>query len=242
MSRYLLILLFALLPFLTGASCRKNNPKGTAVEVTSPEQKIQVISIEPDTLKAGYSNVAAEVQGVGFEPGASVFFDGKKVLNPDFKDENTILIMMPSLAAGSHHVRVENKDGTAHTLRGAFLVEAAASSLAQECRNTTLYFNLDKAKINDDSLAKLERRNRCFKNTNFRYRIEGHCDERGSTSYNLALGLRRAETVQRHLQASFGIAPSRVEAISYGEERPLDASNNEDAWAKNRRAIIVVVD
>lgn len=65
--------------------------------------------------------------------------------------------------------------------------------------------------------------------------IEGHCDERGSDEYNLSLGERRARAVQEYL-SSLGIAPERLSTISYGEERPLEPSSNEDAWAKNRRA------
>ncbi len=65
--------------------------------------------------------------------------------------------------------------------------------------------------------------------------IEGHCDERGTIEYNLALGDRRAESAKAYL-VNLGIAESRLNTISYGEERPLDPSNNENAWGKNRRA------
>jgi peptidoglycan-associated lipoprotein len=65
--------------------------------------------------------------------------------------------------------------------------------------------------------------------------IQGHCDERGSTDYNLALGQKRAQAVKRVLTAS-GAAASRLSVLSYGEERPLDAGDGEIAWAQNRRA------
>ncbi len=65
--------------------------------------------------------------------------------------------------------------------------------------------------------------------------IEGHCDERGSQEYNLALGERRAVAVEKYVQ-SLGVAASRMETVSYGEERPVDPASNEVAWAKNRRA------
>ena len=70
-------------------------------------------------------------------------------------------------------------------------------------------------------------------------RIEGHTDERGSDEYNLALGERRAQSAQKYL-VSLGIDPSRLDVISYGEEKPLDPANNEEAWAKNRRDEFVV--
>jgi len=65
--------------------------------------------------------------------------------------------------------------------------------------------------------------------------IEGHCDERGSDEYNLALGERRAVAAKNYL-VSLGIAADRLSVISYGEEQPLVAASNEEAWAKNRRA------
>ncbi|MHB8709227.1 MAG: peptidoglycan-associated lipoprotein Pal [Desulfuromonadales bacterium] len=65
--------------------------------------------------------------------------------------------------------------------------------------------------------------------------IEGHCDERGSDEYNLALGERRAVAAKNYL-VSLGIAADRLSIISYGEEKPLVAESNEEAWAKNRRA------
>jgi len=70
--------------------------------------------------------------------------------------------------------------------------------------------------------------------------IEGHCDERGTAEYNMALGERRAEAAAAYL-ASLGISKDRIATISYGEERPLDPRSIEDAWAKNRRGNFVVV-
>ncbi len=69
-------------------------------------------------------------------------------------------------------------------------------------------------------------------------RIEGHCDERGSDEYNLALGERRAQAAMNYL-ATLGVPASRMSTISYGEEKPLDPGHNEEAWAKNRRAEFV---
>lgn len=70
--------------------------------------------------------------------------------------------------------------------------------------------------------------------------IEGHCDERGTVEYNLALGERRANSTKNYL-VSLGISPDRISTISYGEERPLDPGHNEEAWAKNRRAHTIIL-
>jgi peptidoglycan-associated lipoprotein len=69
--------------------------------------------------------------------------------------------------------------------------------------------------------------------------IEGHCDERGTREYNLALGERRASSVHDYLVA-LGVAPNRLSTISYGKERPAVLGSNEESWAQNRRDVFVV--
>jgi len=76
-------------------------------------------------------------------------------------------------------------------------------------------------------------------NPDVRVVIEGHCDERGTVEYNLALGERRAEAAKAFL-VNLGIDAGRLETISYGEERPIDPGHNEAAWAKNRRDQFVI--
>ena len=74
-----------------------------------------------------------------------------------------------------------------------------------------------------------------------RIQIEGHCDERGTVDYNLALGQRRSDSVKQYLVGA-GVASSRVSTTTYGEERPVDRSHNETAWAKNRRAELIATE
>ena len=69
--------------------------------------------------------------------------------------------------------------------------------------------------------------------------IEGHCDERGTAEYNLALGERRATVVKTYL-TSLGISPDRVRTVSYGKEFPFNPGHTEDAWAQNRRGHFVI--
>ena len=75
--------------------------------------------------------------------------------------------------------------------------------------------------------------------TNVKIQIEGHCDERGTVEYNLALGERRATSAKNYL-VSLGVSSVRISTISYGEEKPLDPGHNEEAWTKNRRAHTLV--
>jgi peptidoglycan-associated lipoprotein len=69
--------------------------------------------------------------------------------------------------------------------------------------------------------------------------VEGHCDERGTAEYNMALGQKRAQETKKYL-INLGVQESIIKTVSYGEERPLDPNNNEEAWDKNRRAHFVV--
>ncbi len=98
------------------------------------------------------------------------------------------------------------------------------------------YFDFDKYNLRSDAKAALEFDSRLLKdNPNVKVLIEGHCDERGTVEYNLALGEKRARAAMDYL-VSLGVDRNRLEIISYGKERPVALGHDEDAWAKNRRA------
>ena len=99
-----------------------------------------------------------------------------------------------------------------------------------------VHFDLDQADLRSDATAALDAKIPILQaNPTVTLRIAGHTDERGSDEYNLALGQRRAAAAKRYL-VEHGIAESRLETISYGEERPVAQGHDEDAWAQNRRA------
>jgi peptidoglycan-associated lipoprotein len=103
-----------------------------------------------------------------------------------------------------------------------------------------IHFDFDRYNIRPADAAILKENAALLnKYTNVKIQIEGHCDERGTVEYNLALGERRATSAKNYL-VSLGIAPARISTISYGKEKPLDPRHNEEAWAKNRRAHTVV--
>jgi peptidoglycan-associated lipoprotein len=118
---------------------------------------------------------------------------------------------------------------------GGAAAAAGAAVLAWPAQRT-VYFDFDSFALRDDAKpvidghAKVLAANRGRKLT-----IEGHTDERGGREYNLALGQKRAETVQRAL-ALLGVAEGQLEAVSFGKERPAVQGGSEEAWAKNRRA------
>ena len=104
----------------------------------------------------------------------------------------------------------------------------------------TVYFGYDSSALSDDAQATLSRQAGFLKgNPALTVTIEGHCDERGTREYNLALGERRAAATRDYLLAQ-GINPARIRVISYGKERPVASGSNETSWSKNRRAATVL--
>jgi len=110
----------------------------------------------------------------------------------------------------------------------------AAKSISLNLQN--IYFDYDKSSIREDAREILKGNAEIFsQKKDAGIIVEGHCDERGTAEYNMALGERRAQEAKRYL-VNLGINASRIETISYGEERPLDNRSTEEAWAQNRRA------
>jgi len=103
-----------------------------------------------------------------------------------------------------------------------------------------VHFDFDKYDIRPEEGAILKENAALLKKfPNIKVQLEGHCDERGTVEYNLALGERRANKTKDYL-VSLGISAARISTISYGKEKPLDPGHNEEAWAKNRRAHTII--
>ncbi len=105
-----------------------------------------------------------------------------------------------------------------------------------------IYFDFDRSNIRQDQRGRLEENGIFLENNpRLKIRIEGNCDEKGSSEYNIALGEKRALSVRNYL-INLGIEPIRLETISYGEERPLLFGHSELSWAQNRRDDFVTID
>jgi len=114
-------------------------------------------------------------------------------------------------------------------------VEAASES-AVKIELKTIYFDYDKYAIRSSERVKIESNADMLKShPNVSVVIEGHCDERGETEYNLALGDKRAKSIENYMM-TLGVKGSQISTVSYGEERPADSGHDEAAWANNRRA------
>ncbi|HYD23702.1 MAG TPA: peptidoglycan-associated lipoprotein Pal [Croceibacterium sp.] len=104
-----------------------------------------------------------------------------------------------------------------------------------------IYFDTDRFNIDAEDQAALQQQATYLRQyPNVRATVEGHCDERGTRDYNLALGERRANAAKNYL-VSLGVPADRISTVSYGKERPVATGSNEAAWAQNRRAVTIVL-
>ncbi|MEN3747246.1 peptidoglycan-associated lipoprotein Pal [Sphingomonas sp. HF-S3] len=111
----------------------------------------------------------------------------------------------------------------------------------REVLSDTVNFGFDQYDLDAEAQRILESQAQWLTaNPNARVTIEGHCDERGTREYNLALGDRRANSAKNYL-ASRGVSPSRITTISYGKERPIALGSDETSWRANRRAVTIVL-
>lgn len=145
--------------------------------------------------------------------------------------------------AAAEKARLE-EEARQRALEEARLKEEAAKREALAARNKfmneNVHFAFDSSVLDTTAQSILKSKADWMKkNPSAPVIIEGHCDERGTVAYNLALGERRAESAKAFL-VNMGIAAGSMSTISYGEERPVDPGKNEEAWAKNRRAHFVI--
>lgn len=131
-------------------------------------------------------------------------------------------------------------------MAGAAAGAAAGTQPMEQSRaafeDADIYFDYDSFDLSAQAKKVLAEKAAFLKvRPGIKVRIEGHCDERGTAEYNLALGERRAKAAQEYL-VFLGVNAQRLTTVSYGEEKPVDPRSTEEAWAKNRRAHFVIVE
>jgi peptidoglycan-associated lipoprotein len=214
------------------------------------------------TASNGTSSEEDEFGGSG-GPGDSGFFSEEPVLeSSDFSSGNGDSGMMADgsgSATGPDGADGSSMDGFGSSSRadigngstGSFNANPfdGGDSGTQEARLKSfhatsdlkdIHFNFDQYDLDSNSKKVLEENASFLKsNPDMRVEIQGHCDERGTNNYNIALGERRAHSTKKFLVAQ-GVASSRVNIISYGEEKPFCSDSNENCWFQNRRAHFMV--
>ena len=137
----------------------------------------------------------------------------------------------------------EKKPAPAPQVKEASKIEEKveeAPEVPRDLRFATIYFDFDESNIrNDQRSSMINNAQLLSKYKTVKILVEGHCDERATNEYNLALGQRRADSVKSFL-TDYGIDRSRISTVSYGEERPVDRGHDETAWAKNRRCEFII--
>lgn len=152
-----------------------------------------------------------------------------------------IVILLGAGGASGCRKKSTGTLGTAGGGVGAGDGMSARAALLQQAQSRlqTVYFEYDSSNLRQDAQTTL-RTNAGVMNeyADVLFQVQGHCDERGSEEYNLALGDRRALSIKDYL-VNLGVAPQRLTIITYGEERPIDPEHEEYAWSKNRRGEFV---
>jgi peptidoglycan-associated lipoprotein len=164
----------------------------------------------------------------------------KRPADPAPAVDTTAMIRPPSTGgmtdAERERLRADSARADSVTLFEERRAREAAVSVARDALTDIVFFEYDSDEVTATAQRKLESKAAVLRaNPGVRLRIEGHCDQRGSTEYNLALGQRRAEAVRAYL-VNLGIDESRLSTLSYGKERPLVEGEDEDSFARNRRA------
>lgn len=157
------------------------------------------------------------------------------------KTKHTIAAVALFLGAGLVNVACTDEAPTEEPVKTETAAEPPVESPdAASFTPETVYFSFDDYTLNGEAQGKLQGLAEQLKKTpNTLVQVEGHCDERGSIEYNLALGERRAQSVKNYL-TQLGVEAGRLSTISYGEEKPATEGHDESAWAKNRRAEFTV--
>ena len=144
-----------------------------------------------------------------------------------------------SSGSGSSTSDSSVSDGTITETAGSGIVLGSQEDLIVNVGDR-VFFGYDSSDLDSDALELLQDQVAWLKqNSSVSVTIEGHCDERGTREYNLALGEKRAQAVKNYL-IGLGIDPDRVSTISYGKERPAVVGSNDGAWAQNRRSVTIV--
>lgn len=149
-----------------------------------------------------------------------------------FQEFLALVAIICSLSACTNTTIERTSDATA--------VPAIATSTYSEsslASSSTVYFSYDNYNINSTGSEKIKSLASIVKENGLNVRVEGHCDERGTREYNLALGEKRANAIAELLIIN-GVSSNNITTVSYGEEKPESRGSNEKSWSKNRRALI----
>jgi peptidoglycan-associated lipoprotein len=192
--------------------------------------RITIIVFVSIVLLAGCGRQAGSVEP---EPPEDMMTSEEPAMQEEMVDEMAV----SDQEIAERAMVAEEQARQAEAMRLAEMTQMASAAFVNE----DVHFAFDSSLLEVDAERILEQKATWLQdNGGASVQIEGHCDERGTSAYNLALGERRANAVQEYLTV-LGVDPSRLSTISYGEELPLDPGHDETAWSSNRRAHFVIL-
>ncbi len=223
-------------PFMDSEKCADLDTD-TIIDIAEPTIELRLLDFQPEIVEPGVS-FEASLAGKGFEEGAMIRI-GDKTLATEFVSSTEIMIAVAPLDAGTYNVTVTNPSENSHTLYDALQVGALETEPTEMCEDITVYFDLNKDRLTSESEQSLLDQSGCWMRTGAALVVAGHCDERGTTEYNITLGQRRAGSVERYLLTQ-GVSSSNIRTVSHGEEQPAVNGSSEKVYQQNRRAEITV--
>ena len=237
----LLLGLIALVAFVGG--CKKKVPAAPPATAPTPPaaQPTVTLNASPVAINSGQSSTlswsSTNATDLDIQPGVGkVSPEGSTPVTPTQSTTYTITASGPGgSATATAHVDVNAAPPPEQPAPSA----SESALFEQNVRDS--FFDTDKSEIRPDARDALTKDAEFLRSyPDIRISLEGHCDERGSTEYNLGLGQRRAEAAKNYL-VSLGIAANRIDTVSWGKERPFCTENGEPCWQQNRRAHFVMV-
>ncbi|MFL6442549.1 MAG: peptidoglycan-associated lipoprotein Pal [Candidatus Sulfotelmatobacter sp.] len=232
-------LVLALSALLTLGACGKKATPPPPPPPPAPTAPTASISVNPSTIQAGQSASltwqTSDATDVSIDGVGAVQPNGSQSVSPS---EST-----------TYHLTAKGSGGTQEATARLTVTPASAPPPPPTTNVTDeqlfsqnvkdVYFDYDKADVRGDQQSSVQADAQFFgQHSNMNFTVEGHCDERGSTEYNLALGDQRASAVKSALTAA-GVNASRIKTISYGKEKPFCTESNEACWQQNRRGHLV---
>ena len=232
-------LVLALSALLTLGACGKKATPPPPPPPPAPPAPTASISVNPSTVQAGQSASltwqTSDATDVSIDGIGAVQPNGSQSVSPT---EST-----------TYHLTAKGSGGTQEATARLTVTPASAPPPPPTTNVTDeqlfsqnvkdVYFDYDKADVRGDQQSSVQADAQFFgQHSNMNFTVEGHCDERGSTEYNLALGDQRASAVKSALTAA-GVNASRIKTISYGKEKPFCTESNEACWQQNRRGHLV---
>jgi peptidoglycan-associated lipoprotein len=236
-----LMFILGLASLIAFAGCKKKVATAPPAPppAAAPEQPTVTLTASPTSVNSGQSSTlswsSTNATDLDIQPGVGkVSPQGSTPVNPTESTTYTITASGPGgSATATAHVDVNAPPPAAPTPS-----PSVAELFDQNVRDA--FFDLDKSDIRPDARDALTKDAEFLRSyPDIRISIEGHCDERGSTEYNLGLGERRADAAKNYL-VSLGIAANRIDTVSWGKERPFCTEHDESCWQQNRRAHLVM--